>query len=314
VLTGVPLGECTQRWSDEYLGSAAGDLKVSVHVSDVPGLDFTAKNFRYEMMALDDMLARARGVGGDRRYYYYRSLHSKRNRPASLECVGALAGDFALPLALLHGAEVHSTVLRVASVGLRMWLHYDVCDNFLCCVRGRKRVVLLHPREVGGLYVNGSSSLLGSRALDPDADRLEELWREFPLARAAWSRRLEVELEAGDVLYIPALWPHCTEALPARTPQGALRGASCAREIALSTNVFVVRPELAALHDPKDVWANRELLPAQEALRALEERVVAKLQGVPGLHRAFYCRKAASALLALADAADRAAAQPDRTA
>ncbi|CAK0812230.1 unnamed protein product [Prorocentrum cordatum] len=194
-----------------------------------------------------------------------------------------------------------------------MWLHYDVCDNFLCCVRGRKRVVLLHPREVGGLYVNGSSSLLGSRALDPDADRLEELWREFPLARAAWSRRLEVELEAGDVLYIPALWPHCTEALPARTPQGALRGASCAREIALSTNVFVVRPELAALHDPKDVWANRELLPAQEALRALEERVVAKLQGVPGLHRAFYCRKAASALLALADAADRAAAQPAGT-
>merc|ERR1711908_157896 len=127
-------------------------------------------------------------------YYYYRSMHEKRKLPASLDIFGSMAQDFDLPQTLLEGLQVHSTVLRVATTGMRMWLHYDICDNFLCCVRGRKRVVLLNPCHVDSLYIAGSSSLLGSRALERDADKLEQLWHEFPLAEAAWSARLEVEL------------------------------------------------------------------------------------------------------------------------
>ena len=51
--------------------------------------------------------------------------------------------------------------------------------------------------------MSGSSSALGSRLLGQLAD-LEELFAEFPLAKAAWNRRREIELFAGDVLFLPA--------------------------------------------------------------------------------------------------------------
>lgn len=305
----MPLGACTERWRFAYLSEVVGDLKISAHVSTVPGLNFVTKNFAYEVMPLRDLLLRASSSGrgiGDRKYYYYRSQHAKRNRPSSLEVLGPLADDFSLPLEVLDGFMTHSTVLRFATVGMRMWLHYDICDNFLCCVRGRKRVLLLPPAQIGNLYITGSSSLIGSRLLEQDAESLEKLWHEFPLAQTAWAQRLEIILEEGDVLFIPALWPHCTEALRgphhADDPEG--------EGLAISVNVFLLRPELAELHDSKDIWANRELLPAQEAFKALEERVLPALKRVPAgpdrAHRAFYCRKAAAALLAAADEVEQA--------
>lgn len=298
VLTGIPLDHCRAAWADAELKERVGDLKVSVHVSETQNLNFAVKNFAYAVMPLREFLERAT-QSGDRRYYYYRSQHAKRNKPSSLEMLGALADDFSLPPALLEGFTVHSTVLRIASCGLRMWLHYDICDNYLCCIRGRKRVVLLPPNEVGNLYVQGSSSAMGSRPLSTSEDGAlaEELWREFPLAKAAWEARYEVLLEEGDVLFIPALWLHCTEAVPPAEASGAAT-------LCMSVNVFLVKPEFAALHDAKDVWANRELLPAQEALKAFDEKMLPALRRVPPVHRSFYCRRAAAALLAMAEEGD----------
>jgi hypothetical protein len=37
--------------------------------------------------------------------------------------------------------QIFSSVLRVSSKDLWVFLHYDVCDNILIGVRGRKRVV-----------------------------------------------------------------------------------------------------------------------------------------------------------------------------
>lgn len=62
----------------------------------------------------------------------------KRKKRSNLE-VMALSEDFSL----LPDLQIHSVVLRIASTGLCMCLHYDVCDNFRCCIRGCKRVVLL---------------------------------------------------------------------------------------------------------------------------------------------------------------------------
>lgn len=297
VLQGVPLGTCCERWDNSYLGEALGDLKVSVHVSRTPALNFASKNFEYAMMPLHELLSRAAtsGSDGDRRYYYYRSQHPKCKKAASLDTLGALSGDFALPDALMDGYTVHSTILRLASAGLRMWLHYDVCDNLLACIRGRKRVAILPPCEVDNFYVASSSSALGSRLIGATAEELLALWAEFPLAEAAWRRRLEVVLEEGDVLFLPALWLHCTEAVP-------LHGDS-AGGVCTSVNVFLVRRDMAELHDPKDVWANRDILPAQVAVKALEEKALPALRSLPAVHREFYCRKLAAQLLEAARSA-----------
>lgn len=249
-------------------------------------------------MPFKEFLLTAYGRNPDKRYLYYRSLNAKRNKPSSLESLGNLSKDFQLPESLISNFEIHSTVLRIATSGLQMWLHYDVCDNFLCCVRGRKRVVILPPQEVGNLYISDSSSTLGSRALSSKAEDLEVLWREFPLAKESWGRRFEAELVAGDVLFIPAFWPHCTEALEV---QG---DSSEEPSLSVSINVFVLHPEVAALHDPRDVWANRELLPAQDAIKAFEDKMLPALHRLPDVPRSFYCRKLAERLLSLAEEAE----------
>ena len=286
LLLKVHIGSCIRKWTDDYLRERLKDTKISVHVSETPFLNFENKNFTYQVLQFDAFLDQLQQSTGSR-FLYYRSQHSQRKKPSSLEVL-ALSEDFSLPPDLLMPFEIHSTVLRIASTGLCMWLHYDVCDNFLCCIRGRKRVVLFHPDDIGRLYISGSSSALGSRLLGKVAD-LEELWAEFPLAKGAWNRRREIELFAGDVLFLPAFWPHCTEALP-HGPDKA----------SISVNMFVLHPETMALHDPKDIWANRELLPAQEAIKVFEEKVLPSLSKLPAVSRSFYCKKLAVQLENLA--------------
>lgn len=292
LLLKVSIGHCVRSWSDDYLRRYLGGHKIQVHVSDTPFLNFASKNFAYEVADFDSFLSRLQGENGNK-FLYYRSQHSKRNKAATLEAIG-LGGDvdhgFSLPDELLLPFETHSTVLRIASTGLSMWLHYDVCDNFLCCIRGRKRVILFHPDDIGLLYISGSSSAMGSR-LFAEAD-LPQLWKEFPLAKAAWKRRHEIELHAGDVLFLPAFWAHCTQALPHESDKASI-----------SVNTFVLRRDTMSLHDPKDVWANRELLPAQDAVKAFEEKILPSLAKLPATARSFYCRKIAAQLQLEAEAA-----------
>ena len=163
LLLKVHIGSCIKKWTDDYLRERLKDTKISVHVSETPFLNFENKNFSYQVLQFDAFLDQLQQSTGSR-FLYYRSQHSQRKKPSNLEVL-ALSEDFSLPPDLLMPFEIHSTVLRVASTGLCMWLHYDVCDNFLCCIRGRKRVVLFHPDDIGRLYICGSSSALGSRLL-----------------------------------------------------------------------------------------------------------------------------------------------------
>ena len=187
------------------------------------------------------------------RYEYFKLMHSwiscnkvqgrdfcttdlstlKSKKRSNLE-VMALSEDFSLPPDLLMPFEIHSAVLRIAT-GLCMWLHYDVCDNFLCCIHG--------PDDIGRLYISGSSSALGSR-----------------LGRVLGRVSIGQRLFAGDVLFLPVFWPpqrHCH---------------TCRIK-----PVFVLHPETMALHDPKDIWANWELLPAQETTKVFEKKVLPSL-------------------------------------
>lgn len=295
VISDAPLGIGIGNQAQQYIETALGDTKVQAHVSEVAELDFVSKNFKYEIMSMREFLAKASLHYEDQLFYYYRSQGKKRNQPSKLEDLGFEENFFRLPSRLLDGFEVHSSVLRVASPGVKVWLHYDVCDNYLCCLQGRKRVLLFHPCEVSNLYVDTSSSRTGSRLLETDSKLLQHLWAEFPLAEEAWSRRTEVILEQGDVLFIPAMWLHSTVALPAGNGNKGL---------CVSANIFLVNPERKYLHDPKDVWANRELLPAQDAIKLLDSKVFPSLSQLPPVARSFYSRKISAALMEVASSAD----------
>src|ERR1700741_4527998 len=82
-------------------------------------------------------------------------------------------------------------------------LHFDMTHNLVGQVTGRRRVTLFAPSETPYLYpyplrtLNWHHSRVNLDA--PDLDRFPS----FPRARAS-----EVELDRGDMLFIPKGWWH----------------------------------------------------------------------------------------------------------
>lgn len=146
-----------------------------------------------------------------------------------------LAADLLVP-DLFPKEGFFSSVFRITSPGLQLWTHYDTCDNILIQVTGRKRVVFYPPEEALNLYLDGDKSEI------LDIDNTD--YGKFPKFKNV--KRLEVILEEGDIIFIPALWFHNITAL----------------DFSISVNVFWKNLE-PHLYDKKDPYGNKDLIPAQ---------------------------------------------------
>ena len=140
---GLDVGQDNWLWTKEGLRSLdpSDTTPVSVHVSDVSTLDFVHKNFEYSKMSLQAFLKAT-----ETENVYLRCLgKDPRKEPASLpKSFPQLASVFKMPQ-VVEESKIFSTVLRVASEGLALWTHYDVMDNLLIQMHGRKRVLLFPP-------------------------------------------------------------------------------------------------------------------------------------------------------------------------
>ena len=141
-------------------------------------------------------------------------------------------------------------------------------DNILLEVVGRKKVVLFPPSDAPFLYLVGDKS----RVMNVDEP---DLTRYPNFAKAT---RYECVLEAGDVLFIPALWFHHVTAL----------------EFAVAVNVFW-RHLPKELYDSKDPYGNKDPLPAQKAIQMVE-KAVKQLEALPDDHRQFYALRLLSCI------------------
>ena len=195
---------------------------------------------------------------------------------------------------LLDPAAYHSSVLRLASDDTQLWTHFDVMDNCLAQMAGRKRVVMWPPSEDENLYVEGSSS----RVADIDA------WNdaEFPRFRRAVPARCECELGPGDVLFIPALWFHNVTSIGFsvavnvfwRSHQQHRRGRGRPDAADNRKRGGVVADH--NLYSAKDLYGNKD---PPAATRALEvaAAAAADLRSLPEPFRSFYARRAARVLM-----------------
>ena len=267
-----------------------------MHVSESPHLDFVRKNFTFENVRFGELLGRlaaeAEGSAGtanegeSRRWYYLRSIgRNPRKEPAhALAQFPELAEELRVPGDVLWGGDAaadageryFSAVLRCSSGGARLWTHYDAMDNALVQLHGEKRVLLFPPRVAAGLYLDGSSSPIVGLGVDGEGG-----WPEaFPAYRAAREAALEVILQPGDVLYVPALWAHHVE---------ALHGPSVA------VNVFFRELDKAS-YPAKDLYGNADPVAAAQALEACAG-AAKRLASLPRDHRVFYGGVAAARLL-----------------
>jgi hypothetical protein len=86
-------------------------------------------------------------------------------------------------------------------------LHCDYDDNIFAQIRGRKRIFLAPPHHDEFLYTREANPVLFGSPFDPEAPDFDA----YPLARQA--AIVEVVVEPGDMLYVPAGWYHQVRAL-----------------------------------------------------------------------------------------------------
>ncbi|XP_053134583.1 tRNA wybutosine-synthesizing protein 5 isoform X1 [Hemicordylus capensis] len=270
VLKGIDLGPCTTKWTVDYLSQAAGNKEVKVHVSTVPQMDFLSKNFVYRTLPFDVFVRRAAEakhteyfIAEDEKYYLRSLGEDPRKEIADLrKQFPVLADDIWIP-EYFEKEQFFSTVFRISSAGLQLWTHYDVMDNFLIQVTGKKQVVLFSPRDAPYLYLSGTKS----EVLDVDQPDL----KKYPLFAKA--RRYQCHLEAGDILFIPALWFHNVTSL----------------EFGIGVNVFW-RHLPSECYDKTDTYGNKDLAAASRAVQILD-RALKTLEELPEEYRDFYGRR-----------------------
>jgi hypothetical protein len=92
-------------------------------------------------------------------------------------------------------------------IGTMTPLHCDFDDNIFAQIWGTKRIFLVPPHHDEFLYVREANPVLFGSPFDPEQPDFEA----YPLARQA--NAVEVIVEPGDLLYVPAGWYHQVRAL-----------------------------------------------------------------------------------------------------
>jgi len=111
--------------------------------------------------------------------------------------------------------------------------------------------------------------MIGDKSGIIDIDNVDlETYPKF--AHVEWH---ECVLEPGDVLFIPAMWFHNVTAL----------------DFAVSVNVFWKHLD-EDCYDSKDVYGNKDLLPAQRAQQGID-KALKTLDSLPVEYKDFYARK-----------------------
>jgi len=210
-----------ERWTPQYLAGRLGPIEIAYKTSS----SNAHPDFRVSSLA--GMFARQRGpfarflelIGtgpaSERARYLFTGdeqfLLRRRAGQTSVDpALAPLLADIETP-ALFAEDRLYTMWAWFSGPGVRTWLHYDNngCHNLNAQVRGRKRCVLYAPEDLARMHpfpLGGGNPAHNCSRIDverPDGEL------RVDAAVQAW----EAELEAGDLLFIPAWWLHTFEHL-----------------------------------------------------------------------------------------------------
>jgi len=199
VLTGLTEGwPARARWSPAYFKERFGDLEVEIMADREghPACDRHSEAHR-RTTRMADFIDRLGAAGRSNDIYMV-----AQNRALQRTRLREVLEDLAPPGDLFDPQRIGGGVsLWIGPAGTVTPLHHDTTNNLFCQMVGRKRFWLVSPLE--------AALLEGARGFYAGV-RAEEI-RERP--ELAGVRVHEVELAAGEALFIPAGWWHEVTAL-----------------------------------------------------------------------------------------------------
>jgi hypothetical protein len=185
-------------WSPEYLAAVVGDETVEVMTRRDSDPDYEIHSSRHkERMSFAEYVGLVVGGGETNDYYLVANNHFLSHPRA-----GPLFSDMHIFPQFLDGTRPCGS-LWFGSAGTVTPLHHDLMNILLAQVSGRKRIVLISPDQTHLLY-NEVGVYSAADWERPDLER-------FPLLGRV--RAKTVDLEPGEVLFIPVGWWHHVRSL-----------------------------------------------------------------------------------------------------
>lgn len=186
-------------WSPEYLDSVVGEKTVQANYcaqalekTTEGAVLATSQHFDVPFRKASELIRGSSDV-----------VYFVMGQPIS-QVLPELLVDLDFDELILNAAPLISINLWFGAAGHLTPLHYDVYDNFLNQIIGRKKVTLFSPSDKEYLYSTSGGDPCAVNLFKPDDE-------QFPRFRQATP--IEFILEPGDTLYLPANWSHQVESL-----------------------------------------------------------------------------------------------------
>jgi hypothetical protein len=185
-------------WSVDYLKNVVGHKEINVNFSKNKifnfdsEIDFTVPSKKMKFTDFTDWILEEKTTD---EYYYLQQSPIKDTFPE-------LVSDIEVPDYIDKKLFIIAN-LWIGAGGNVSQLHYDMSENLLSQVRGRKRILLFAPKETSLLYPFPAHSKIPHMS-QLNIDQLDT--NKFPKFQKA--KYIECVVEPGEMLFIPAFWWH----------------------------------------------------------------------------------------------------------
>ena len=208
-------------WSLDYLNSALANKEINARVSDNKIFTFDPEvgvNYPTKKMKFTDFTDWIVNKKKHDQYYYIQQYPIHITFPELFPDI-IIPDIFDKNLSLdtarwlgISEMEIPNYIDKYLSLTTIFWmstngnitqLHHDPVESVLCQVRGRKRILLIEPKQSNSLYPFPKHSkvpFMSQLNIDqPDLDK-------FPQFR--YAKYIEYILEPGEILFFPSFWWH----------------------------------------------------------------------------------------------------------
>ncbi|MEL6442305.1 MAG: cupin-like domain-containing protein [Cyanobacteria bacterium J06621_8] len=202
--------DACEYWSNEYLAKKCGNNIVPIFVYeenflDTPDIFATPegykKRIKIKYKEYVDEVENAVNHNIDLRYYLSQALFELSFSEIITDVTYPKYFDREPLVNFWHG-------LSSKSFSATTPLHFDAFHNLFAQIRGIKKIILVPPLDYLSLYPSlEPGGLPDFSTVDPSIPNFE-LFPKFP-----WDEKIEVELQPGEMLYIPPYWWHHVTAL-----------------------------------------------------------------------------------------------------